>query len=132
MLEMLKKKLGIEGIERDWKKKYDSIYNFYKIPSTLIIPEGCGKIGRGVFEGCDWLKKVVISEGVLWIRSFAFGSCSRLKEVVIPGSVDWIGNFAFKDCNNATIILKKPEKDFEAIGEKSFYSVRDVKEEVRN
>ena len=95
MLEMLKKRLGINAIERDWKGKYDRVYDFYKIPSTLIIPEGCGRIGRGVFEDCDWLKKVVISEGVLWIRGFAFWGCERLKEVIIPESVEWIASFAF-------------------------------------
>lgn len=34
---MLKKKLGIEAVERDWQLLLD----YYKIPTTLNITEGC-------------------------------------------------------------------------------------------
>lgn len=127
---MLKKKLGIEVIERNWGWG-KNLTNHFKIPSTLIIPEGCARVGRGVLEGCDWLKKVVISEGVLWIRGYAFWKCKKLEEVIISESVEKIGYEAFRECKNATIILKKKEEDFEKIGSYAFWKCKDVKEEIR-
>lgn len=107
---MLKKRLGAEAIESSWS--FDYIYLYYKIPSTLIIPEGCKVIGRYAFQGC----------------------CDRLKKVVIPESVDWIGNCAFLGCGSE-VILRKPKSKFKEIGEDAFSfckSVEYVKEKTRN
>ena len=158
-VDMLKKKLGIECIELDWNERFDFIYDYYKIPSTLIIPKGCVKVGRSAFE--DWsgcrrrLKKVIIPESVKRIGTGAFADCKNLKEVSIPKSVEEIGERAFIDCKklekvvipesvkmirraafcgckNATIILKKPENDFEEINDSAFVGCKDVKEETRS
>lgn len=83
---MLKKKLGINAIEREWNPICNP-YKYYKIPTTLIIPEGVKEIGR-----------------------FAFYRCERLREVVIPGSVKKIGDWAFKDCEDVEIKLEKLKK----------------------
>lgn len=109
---MLKKKLGIECIELDWNERFDFIYDYYKIPSTLIIPKGCMKVGRSAFEGCKKLRKVEIS-----------------------GNVDWINSNAFRGCTKATIILKKPESEFKYIGKDAFIrckSVEYAEEKTRN
>lgn len=46
---MLKKRLGIEAIEVSrWN---NLIFSVYKIPSSLIIPEGVEKIGNRAFGG---------------------------------------------------------------------------------
>ena len=105
---MLKKKLGIEAIEGDLYND-EELTKYFKIPSTLTIPEGCVRIGN-----------------------FAFWRCEELEKVVIPKSVGWIGLHAFWGCKNATIILKKHKKDFEEIDELAFYGCKDVKEKVRN
>lgn len=108
---MLRKKLGIECIELDWNERFDSIYDYYKIPPTLIIPEGCERIGFSAFE--DW-------------------SLRRLEKVVIPESVEVIECDAFCYCSRATIILKKAESEFKEIGKSAFRECKDVKEEIRN
>lgn len=110
---MLKKKLGIECIELDWNERFDFIYDYYKIPSTLIIPKGCEKVGRSAFE--DWS-----------------GCRRRLKKVIIPESVEVIERDAFCYCSKATIILKKAESEFKEIGKSAFRECKDVKEEIRN
>ena len=102
---MLKKKLGVEVIDREWNYLGD----YFKIPSTLIIPDGVKRIG-----------------------SYAFWDCGSLKEVVIPKSVKLIGICAFDGCNNATIILKKRKKNFEFIASDAFRGCKHVKEEVRS
>lgn len=93
MLNMLKKKLGVEAIERVWEN-WKHMSNYFKIPSTLSIPEGCKKIN-------------------IW----AFYCCERLRKVVIPKSVERIEDYAFYCCKNAEIILKKCREDFESFGE---------------
>lgn len=46
IVEMLKKKLGINAIEKDWIDRVGSVKNYFKVPPTLIIPEGCKRIGK--------------------------------------------------------------------------------------
>ena len=117
----------------DWD--YDFIYSYYKIPSTLVIPEGCKKIGKYVFWSC-WIRKVVIPESVKEIGERAFRYCGTLKEVEIPKSVEIIGDCAFDGCWNATITIKKPRsRIIKYIGQCAFgecKSVVYVKEEVRS
>lgn len=103
---MLKKKIGLEVIERGWSGHYG--IGYYKIPSTLIIPENCERIGSYTF------------------------TCSKLRKVIIPKSVDWIGYAAFAYCKGATIILKKAESEFKEILPLAFKDCKYVKEEVRN
>lgn len=106
---MLKKKLGINAIERNYFYFNACSEDFFKIPSSLVIPEGCE-----------------------WIGYAAFISCEELKKVEIPESVKEIGDEAFCGCYNATIILKKPEHKFKFIGENALDDCKDVKEEIRN
>ena len=122
---MLKKKLGLEGIETIYPSYY-----YLKVPSTLIIPEGCVDIGSRVFKGCRWLEKVVIPKSVKRIGNEAFCDCHRLKKVEIPEGVEEIWDGAFWGCEEATITLRKPKKDFAKIGVRAFYGVRKVKEEI--
>ena len=126
---MLKKRIGIEAIEKywSWSKR---LSNYFKIPTTLIIPDGCEKIGNRVFECCEKLKEVVISRSVKSIGTCSFGGCNRLEEVIIPENVDVIGRDAFCYCSSATIILKKAESEFKEIGKWAFRECKDVKEEI--
>lgn len=102
---MLKKKLGLGAIERDWDFiRAIAAVNYFKTPSTLIIPEGCKKIGFA-----------------------AFCNCWRLKKVIIPEGVEVIGGEAFYRCGRATIILRKKESKFTFIAANSFLGVRDVR-----
>ena len=127
---MLKKKLGIEAIERGWSWKY-KIANYFKTTSSLTIPDSCERIGGSAFYECDRLKEVVISEGVKSIRGCAFCYCRKLKKVVIPDSVENIFDYAFAGCEKATVILEKPEREFNVIGQDAFKGCKDVKEKVR-
>ena len=129
--KMLKKKLGVEAFDENWYSD-EKLTNYFKIPSTLIIPEGCMKIEQYAFDDNNKLEKVVIPEGCKWIGPYAFWGCRRLKKVVIPESVEEIKSCAFCGCNSATIILRKPKKDFKFISSEAFYNVRDVKEEIRS
>lgn len=153
IVKMLKKKFGLEAIERNWYVGGRLAINF-KIPSILTIPKSVKKVGDFAFCNCEKLKEVEIPEGVeeigycafencpeLWeveipksikiIGSLAFWNCRELREVVIPENIEEIGNSAFENCKNAIIILKKHNKVWKGFGFDAFLGVRDVKEEIR-
>ena len=126
---MLKKKLGIEAIERNWPAliKNKSVQTYFKVPSILIISGSCENIGDSAFCDCDGLRKVVIPEGVVKIGGLAFYKCENLEKVEIPKSIEKIGYASFSGCKNATIILKKHKKDFKSIFNNSFADCKVVK-----
>ena len=135
VLKMLKKKLGLEAIEINWQRKMkntDQISDFYKIPSTLTIPEGCEKIGMRAFRDCKVLERLKIPGSVKKIEVWSFLRCYGLKKVDIPEGVESIEVSAFSGCYNAEIILRKSRNDFKYIGQEAFGGVKDVKEEVGN
>lgn len=103
---MLKKRLGVNAIERG-QFCLSSLKDYFKIPTTLIIPEGCRVIG-----------------------DHAFRDRHKLEEVIIPKSVEWIGNYAFDWCRNAVITLEKPRSEFRFIGDYAFLGCKYVKEEI--
>lgn len=104
VVKVLKKKLGIEAIEGNWRK-----VSYFKIPSTLIIPEGVVRIGE-----CS------------------FWNCFELKKVVIPKSVEYIKGYSFTGCFGTTVVLKKPKSEFKEIILNAFWGCKHVKEEVGN
>lgn len=67
---MLKKKFGTEAIEIHWW--FRSLPSYFKIPSSLIIPDGCRRVG-----------------------DYALGDCKNLKKVVFPESLEEIGIGSF-------------------------------------
>ena len=129
VVEMLKKRLGIETIESDWSGKYVSRY--FKIPSPLIIPKGCRRIGVSVFWGWKKLEKVKIPRSVKEIGEQAFFCCTKLEKVTIPEGCEIVGRCAFWGCYNATIILRKHKSEFKYISPDAFGDCRYVKEEIR-
>lgn len=106
---MLKKRLGVEAIERGGSLvKRTSVQTYFKVSSTLIVPESCKRIG-----------------------GLAFFKCENLRKVEIPKSIKEIGYSAFYRCVRATIILRKPKSEIEFIGGYAFEGCRNVKEEIR-
>lgn len=102
-VEMLKKRLGIEAIERDWSN--GCINWYFKVPTTIIIPEIIEKIGSWSFEMCPWLKKVTIPESVKIIGKGAFSGCRKLEKAVIPKDVIEIGARAFQSCESLKKVI---------------------------
>ena len=123
---MLKKRLGIEAIEKGWPNSNKWLSDYFKIPSPLIIPDSVEKIGDFAFSYCNNLKEVVIPDGVERIGYKAFEGCKELEKVIVPKSVKFIGDCAFNRCEKATIILQKPRRKFKFIGNCAFYRCESV------
>lgn len=80
--------------------------------SEVVIPEKLGgypvsTIGGAAFYANEFVKKIVISNGVDTIGSNAFNGCANLEDVFIPNTVWNINADAFTD----TPWLKKFEKE---------------------
>ena len=50
------------------------------------------------------IKKIVIPDSVICIRSYAFSASRRLMSIMIPNSVTNIGTYAFKGCSGLTSV----------------------------
>ena len=134
---MLKKRLGIEAIEKNWNFYGVPMSKYYKTPSTLIIPKNCERVGDWAFYFCSRLKKVRIPESMKEIGIASFAGCINLGEVIIPESVERIEMIAFDGCigKSTKIILKKPRSKFKFISPDAFSNCRSVKyakEKTRN
>ena len=124
VVEVLRKKLGIEGIET-----VDFLRRYYKIPSTLTIPEGCKKIGHFAFWRCERLKKVSIPGSVVVIDINAFSHCKSIEKIVIPESVKKIGEQAFYGCKKLKKVVIPENVE---IGVYAFAGCKYVEEEIRS
>ena len=67
---------------------------------SIIIEDGVSSIGKASFNVCRNLVSVYIPESVKSIGDSAFGLCDSLTEIKIPKSVTSIGEYAFNYCSS--------------------------------
>ena len=85
--------------------------NMQKLTS-IEIPNSVVEVGGGIFEDCESLESVILSENITslldyydgWSYGF-FENCKSLKTIVIPKSVTLIGDYTFEDCSSLTSII---------------------------
>ena len=70
----------------------------------VIIEEGVTSIGDYAFSGCKRLVEVTIPEGVTSVGSYAFSSCDMIKKINLPDGVTKIDDYAFEWCRAMTEI----------------------------
>ena len=91
-------------------KMYDYSYDNNRAPwygnyiKRIIIGDGITTIGRLAFQYCRALTSVTIPNSVTEIGGRAFYGCSALTSVTIPNSVTTIGWYAFEDCSTLTSV----------------------------
>ena len=71
---------------------------------TVLIENGVTSIGECAFCGCNGLTSISIPASVTSIGAEAFNDCENLTTVTIPASVTSIGNYAFNDCKKLTTV----------------------------
>ncbi len=76
-------------------------YNYIK---KVIIQNGITGIGSSAFSNCYNLTSITIPNSVTSIGSSAFSGCYGLTSITIPSSVTKIGNNAFYGCSGLTSI----------------------------
>ena len=61
--------------------------------------------GNGLFEGCDKLEKVTLSDQTAKISYGMFRNCTALKSITLPKGLKSIGDDVFKGCTNLMQIV---------------------------
>ena len=94
-------------------------YSFFSCESinNVFVPGNIRIIGNGAFAGCNNLKSIFLSEGLVEIGDCAFYR-TAIEEISIPESVRIIGIEAFADCTNLKKI--KLKEGIEEIGHRAF------------
>ena len=75
------------------------------------------------FIGNNFIKKVIIPEGVTTINKYAFAYLTALEEVVFPSTLTKIGVGAFQGCNNLQKITFSGENNLQFINKDAFKMV---------
>ena len=106
----------------DWvNEKGEVEHNVVEIPDDL----GVVYIYPGAFQGNNYIRKVIIPEGISTIMRGAFLNCENLEEVVLPESVEEIDMITFAQCSN----LKKINLEHvKTIGDSAFWNCSDLEE----
>ncbi len=90
-----------------FNKMFRLAFAYLDKTETVILP-GTSSVSESAFYSAYSVKKIILSEGVRWIRRGAFQYCEELKEVVIPDSVTKIEAISFYCCKELeTIYLGK-------------------------
>ena len=64
---------------------------------TITIPSKVRELSNQVFQNCNSLESIILSEGLVFISSDWIGS-ARLAEITIPATIQEIGYSAFVGC----------------------------------
>ena len=84
---MLKKRIGPEAIEKNWPDSNVCLSDYFKIPTSLIIPGSCEKIGMYAFWRCSEIKAVYIPKNIKSIGWRAFCGCKKLRNIICEKKV---------------------------------------------
>ena len=82
----------------------DEAFFWYKLLTSINIPDSVTSIGVSAFDGCESLTSINIPDSVTSIGNSAFRSCKSLTSINIPNSVTSIGDSAFDVCKSLTNI----------------------------
>lgn len=94
------------GKMNDYSRKDKAPWNSYKdFIRFIVIEDGVTSIGSRAFDNCKKLTYINIPNSVTQINCFAFCYCIILTSLKIPCKVNFIGNGAFSHCHSLTSIL---------------------------
>lgn len=89
---------GGVATEQNYSDSGTAVY-YIPIKLTKVTVNG-GKLFYGAFSHCEFIKEVIIGNGVTEIDDMAFNECDSLAKVIIGNRVVRIGRFAFCFCRN--------------------------------
>ena len=90
----------------------------------LTVPDVVQRIGKGAFEGCEFLRSITIPPSVEVIEPNAFRGCKNLKTVRFSGGLMMIGTRAFEGCGITEADL--PE-GLVILGDRAFYNCTELR-----
>ena len=72
---------------------------------SVIVPEGVKVLNYSAFATCYALETIQLPSTLTTIADYAFSTCTSLKNVIIPESVTNIGHFAFVSCTSLKTLV---------------------------
>lgn len=99
-------------------------YDYKEFVKQIIIEEGVANIPYSFFSSEVNLESVTIPQTVEYIGKSAFYECSSLSEIIIPDSVKSIEGTAFSKCTSLKNIILS--KNLETIGDGAFYNCTSI------
>ena len=102
---------------------YDEYRDYVKY---IIIENGVTAITEEQFRNCESLISVEIPNTVTSIENRAFNGCESLASINIPGSVTSIGEYAFSFCESLTEVNFC--EGLESIGEDAFFWCKSLRQ----
>lgn len=72
---------------------------------SVIVPEGVKVLNYSAFATCYALETIQLPSTLTTIGEYAFSTCTSLKNVIIPESVTNIGHFAFVSCTSLKTLV---------------------------
>lgn len=81
---------GVDPLEYDLSKIYDSMYKGINVPSQLTIPDGVLFIESMAFMNCHSLQEITLPKSIKTIRPYAFSKCVNLNKIIYQGTLsEW-------------------------------------------
>lgn len=71
---------------------------------NIVVENGVTSIGKYAFYPCQYVTNVTIGSGVASIGQGAFRLCAQLETINIPGNVKTIANSAFSECTKLSSV----------------------------
>lgn len=68
--------------------------NYFKLITSLTIPNGVNRLGKSAFNSCSSLISITLPDSLTYIDYFAFNGCTNLTNLTIPINVNTIKNSA--------------------------------------
>lgn len=81
--------------QRGFFVENDALVRYVGKEDIFKIPDNIKEIGRGAFQNCEKLRKVIVPSSVKCIKENAFWSCSGLEEIVLNEGLEEIEEYAF-------------------------------------
>lgn len=97
-----------------------NVFNGCQYLKSVVLPNSIKTIGEHAFHGCRLLTTVKMSNSVTEIGIEAFAWCSELTSTEIPNSVTKIDDYAFQNTALKTIVIPPSVAYF---GKEIFYGV---------
>lgn len=79
---------GVDPLEYDLSKIYDSMYKEINVPPRMTIPDGILSIETMAFMNCHSLQEITLPKSVKTIRPYAFSKCINLHKIIYEGTLD--------------------------------------------
>lgn len=114
-------KCGVNELTISSYLNFDSeSHSFFSKCSQLkkVTIEEMTKLPNSIFQGCQALETVTLTQGIIEIENGAFSNCTSLNQIALPDSLKIIEQGAFSRCTSLAQISLPPS--LEKIGQNAF------------